>query len=142
MKKGVILGVVAAAAAGTVGWLFTADRRKNRVELVRREARRLLAIRRDELKALRTAAEAGELPSDALGPVPLEGAAMESVRVEDGAVTVTLSSGEAVAWVSSQPMERLEVPVQPWKGNAHPGVLYTEQLGEGWFAGYACRRWS
>ncbi len=142
MKKGMLFGVAAAAAVGAVGWLFTADRRKSRVEVVRREARRLLDVRRDELEALRVAAEKDELPADVLGPVPLEGAQVEDLRMEEGAVTVTLSSGEATAWLSSQPLERLDVPVQPWKGNAHPGVLYTEELGDGWYAGYACRRWS
>jgi len=29
----------------------------------------------------------------------------------------------------------------PWRGSARPGVLYTEYLGSGWYAGYACLGW-
>ena len=85
MKKKTLLGVAAAAAVGAAGWYLAAGGRKNQIEHIRREAKRLLAVRRDELAALRSAAEAGELDAGALGPVPLDGTALESVRMEDGA---------------------------------------------------------
>ena len=105
------------------------------------EAKRLLAVRRDELAALRSAAEAGELDAGALGPVPLDGAALESVRMEDGAAVLSLRGEKAAAWLSSEPLDRLGVYSVPWRGSARPGVLYTEYLGSGWYAGYACLGW-
>ncbi len=140
MKKRTILGM-AAAAAGTAGWVLAANRRKSQVEVVRREAWRLLKVRRDELEALRAAAEVGELAADALGPVPLDGARLDGIRLEDGVLTITLSSRDAIAWLSNRPLEELDVPNQPWRGKARPGVLYTESLGDGWYSGCACRRW-
>ncbi|MFQ7453714.1 MAG: toprim domain-containing protein [Flavonifractor plautii] len=47
-------------------------------------------MRRDELAALRSAAEAGSWTLDALGPVLLDGTALESVRMEDGAAVLSL----------------------------------------------------
>ena len=105
------------------------------------EAKRLLAVRRDELAALRSAAEEGELDAGALGPVPLDGAALESVRMEDGAAVLSLRGEKAAAWLSSEPLDRLGVYSVPWRGSARPGVLYTEYLGSGWYAGYACLGW-
>ena len=96
---------------------------------------------RDELAALRSAAEAGELDAGALGPVPLDGAALESVRMEDGAAVLSLRGEKAAAWLSSEPLDRLGVYSVPWRGSARPGVLYTEYLGSGWYAGYACLGW-
>ena len=96
---------------------------------------------RDELAALRSAAEAGELDAGALGPVPLDGAALESVRMEDGAAVLALRGEKAAAWLSSEPLDRLGVYSVPWRGSARPGVLYTEYLGSGWYAGYACLGW-
>ena len=57
MKKKTLLGVAAAAAVGAAGWYLAAGGRKNQIEHIRREAKRLLAVRRDELAALRSAAE-------------------------------------------------------------------------------------
>ena len=94
-----------------------------------------------ELAALRAAAEAGELDAGALGPVPLDGAALESVRMEDGAAVLALRGEKAAAWLSSEPLDRLGVYSVPWRGSARPGVLYTEYLGSGWYAGYACLGW-
>ena len=74
MKKKTLLGVAAAAAVGAAGWYLAAGGRKNQIEHIRREAKRLLAVRRDELAALRSAAEAGELDAGALGPVPMQSA--------------------------------------------------------------------
>ena len=68
MKKKTLLGVAAAAAVGAAGWYLAAGGRKNQIEHIRREAKRLLAVRRDELAALRSAAEEGELDAGALGP--------------------------------------------------------------------------
>ena len=99
MKKKTLLGVAAAAAVGAAGWYLAAGGRKNQIEHIRREAKRLLAVRRDELAALRSAAEEGE------------------------------------------PLDRLGVYSVPWRGSARPGVLYTEYLGSGWYAGYACLGW-
>ena len=96
---------------------------------------------RDELAALRSAAEEGELDAGALGPVPLDGAALESVRMEDGAAVLSLRGEKAAAWLSSEPLDRLGVYSVPWRGSARPGVLYTEYLGSGWYAGYACLGW-
>ena len=53
MKKKTLLGVAAAAAVGAEGWYLAAGGRKNQIEHIRREAKRLLAVRRDELAALR-----------------------------------------------------------------------------------------
>ena len=53
MKKKTLLGVAAAAAVGAAGWYLAAGGRKNQIEHIRREAKRLLAVRRDELAALR-----------------------------------------------------------------------------------------
>ena len=147
MKKKTLLGVAAAAAVGAAGWYLAAGGRKNQIEHIRREAKRLLAgrgggaARRDELAALRSAAEAGELDAGALGPVPLDGAALESVRMEDGAAVLALRGEKAAAWLSSEPLDRLGVYSVPWRGSARPGVLYTEYLGSGWYAGYACLGW-
>ena len=99
MKKKTLLGVAAAAAVGAAGWYLAAGGRKNQIEHIRREAKRLLAVRRDELAALRSAAEAGELDAGALGPVPLDGAALESVRMEDGAAVLSLRGEKAAAWL-------------------------------------------
>lgn len=142
MKKRTIIGVAAAAAVGAAGWMLTASRRKNQVEIIRKQVCRLLAVRRDELQALRKAAEAGELMAETLSTEPLEGLEIESVRLEEGALTVCLYNGSARAWLSDQPLERLDVYTQPWRNSARPGVLYTENLGDGWYAGYACLHWS
>ena len=141
MKKKTLLGVAAAAAVGAAGWYLAAGGRKNQIEHIRREAKRLLTVRADELAALRDAAKAGELAADALGPVPLDGVELESVRMEQGAAVVALGSPRAAAWLSSEPLDRLGVYSVPWRGSARPGVLYTEYLGSGWYAGYACLGW-
>ena len=94
-----------------------------------------------ELWGMRSAAEEGELDAGALGPVPLDGAALESVRMEDGAAVLSLRGEKAAAWLSSEPLDRLGVYSVPWRGSARPGVLYTEYLGSGWYAGYACLGW-
>ena len=140
MKKRAIFGVV--LAAGAAGWYLTANRRKNQMEIIREQVRKLLAVRRDELQLLRKAAQAGELPSEGLSTQPLDGLEVEAVRLEDGALTVCLCNGAARAWPSDQPLDRLNVHQQPWRGSARPGVLYTENLGDGWHVGYACLHWS
>ena len=117
MKKKTLLGVAAAAAVGAAGWYLAAGGRKNQIEHIRREAKRLLAVRRDELAALRSAAEAGELDAGALGPVPLDGTALESVRMEDGAAVLSLRGEKAAAWLSSEPLDRLGVYSVPWRGS-------------------------
>lgn len=142
MKKRTIVGMAAAAAVGAVGWCLTAARRKNQVEIIREQVRRLLAVRRDQLQALRKAAQDGELKAEALSTEPLEGLEIESVRLEEGVLTVCLYNGGARAWLSDQPLDRLHVYTQPWRNSARPGVLYTENLGDGWYAGYACLHWS
>ena len=141
MKKRAIFGVVL-AAAGAAGWYLTANRRKNQMEIIREQVRKLLAVRRDELQLLRKAAQARELPSEGLSTQPLDGLEVEAVRLEDGALTVCLCNGAARAWLSDQPLDRLNVHQQPWRGSARPGVLYTENLGDGWHVGYACLHWS
>lgn len=141
MKKRTIFGV-ALAAAGAAGWYLTANRRKNQMEVIRAQVRKLLAVRRDELQALRKAAQAGELALEGLSTQPLDGLEVEAVRLEHGALTVCLGNGTARAWLSDQPLDRLNVYHQPWHGSARPGVLYTENLGDGWYAGYACLHWS
>lgn len=73
--------------------------------------------------------------------LPLDGAALESVRMEDGAAVLSLRGEKAAAWLSSEPLDRLGVYSVPWRGSARPGVLYTEYLGSGWYAGYACLGW-
>ena len=51
--------------------------------------------------------------------------------------------GRAAAWLASQPLDVLtDVRCVPWRGSARPGVLYTEHLGDGWYAGYACLGWN
>ncbi len=119
MKKKTLLGVAAAAAVGAAGWYLAAGGRKNQIEHIRREAKRLLAVRRDELAALRSAAEEGELDAGALGPVPLDGAALESVRMEDGAAVLSLRGEKAAAWLSSEPLDRLGCT--PCPGGGAPG---------------------
>ena len=141
MKKSTWIGITA-AAAGAAGWYLAANSRKRQVEHIRREARRLLAVRKDELTALRAAAEQGELATDAMGPVPLDGVELDSLRLEHGAAVVALRSGKAAAWISSKPLDWLEVPTVSWRGGSiSPGVLYTEYLRDGWYAGYACLSW-
>ena len=141
MKSKSFVGVAAAAALGAAGWYWAAGSRRRAAGRLRREARRLLAVRRDELEALRSAAGAGELAADALGPVPLDGAELESVRMENGAAVLTLRGERCAAWLSSEPLARLGVHGKPWQGSARPGALYTEYLGNGWYAGYACLGW-
>ena len=132
MKKNTILGA-ALVAAGAAAWYVAAGSRRGQVE----------RLRRDELEALRDAAQAGELPHDALGPVPLDGAELDAVRVEKGTAVLILRGGRAAAWLSSGPLEELDgVRCRPWRGSARPGVLYTEALGDGWYAGYACLGWN
>ena len=113
MKKKTLLGVAAAAAVGAAGWYLAAGGRKNQIE-------HILAVRRDELAALRSAAEAGELDAGALGPVPLDGTALESVRMEDGAAVLSLRGEKAAAWLSSEPLDRLGVYSVPWRGRPPP----------------------
>ena len=140
MKKTTLLGVAALAAAGAAGWWAAAGSRR-RIETMRREAKRLLAVRRDELDALRAAAEAGEPVGDAMGPVPLDGAELDSIRFEDGLAVVVLRGSGAMAWVSSGPLGGLQkVRTTPWRGTALPGVLYAEYLGAGWYGTYALVR--
>ena len=140
MKKRAIFGVV--LAAGAAGWYLTANRRKNQMEIIREQVRKLLAVRRNELQELRKAAQVGELAPQNLSTQPLDGLEVEAVRLEDGALTVCLCNGAARAWLSDQPLDRLNVHQQPWRGSARPGVLYTENLGDGWHVGYACLHWS
>ena len=52
MKNKTWMGVAAAAAVGAAGWYWAAGSRRRAVEHLRREAKRLLAVRRDELAAL------------------------------------------------------------------------------------------
>ena len=131
MKKRTIVGMAVAAAAGAAGWYVTARGRKNQVEAIREQLLRMLALRRDELQALRKAAENGELAADSLSAEPV-----------GGLEVVCLYNGQSRVWLSNEPLERLDVYHQPWHGNARPGVLYTENLGDGWYAGYACLHWS
>ena len=143
MKKSTVVKTAALAAAGIASWYFTGNSRKGQVEKIRREVYRLLNVRRDELEALRTAARSGEFPDDVLGPVPLEGVELDAVRVEKGAAVLVLRGGRAAAWLASQPLDVLtDVRCVPWRGSARPGVLYTEHLGDGWYAGYACLGWN
>lgn len=141
MKKRAILGV-ALAAAGAAGWYLTSNRRKDGMETLRSQVRSMLAVRREELQALRRSAAAGELTAEPLSIQPLDGLQVESVRLEDRVLTVCLDNGRDKAWLSDHPLDDLEVHTRPWKGNAHPGVLYTENLGDGWYAGYACLHWN
>ena len=141
MKKRTIVGMTVAAAAGTVGWCVTARRRKSQVDEIRCQVRRLLAVRRDALEALRKAAGAGELKPELLGPTPMAGISVESVRLENGLLTLSIGNEGAHAWLSDRPLDDLPVHTQPWQGSARPGVLYTESLGDGWYAGYICLRW-
>ena len=85
MKKRTIVGMAVAAAAGAAGWYVTARGRKNQVEAIREQLLRMLALRRDELQALRKAAENGELAADSLSAEPVGGLEVESVRLEEGA---------------------------------------------------------
>ena len=64
MKNKTWMGLAAAAAVGAAGWYWAAGSRRRAVEHLRREAKRLLAVRRDELAALCAAAEAGELAAE------------------------------------------------------------------------------
>ena len=66
---------------------------------------------------------------------------IEHIRREDGAAVLSLRGEKAAAWLSSEPLDRLGVYSVPWRGSARPGVLYTEYLGSGWYAGYACLGW-
>lgn len=141
MRSKTLAVLAAAVTAGAAGWCWAAGNRRRSVEHIRRECRRLLAVRKDELEALRRAAESGELAADHLGPVPLDGAALESLRLEDGAAVLTLRGERVAAWLSSEPLNRLGVHAAPWRGRVLPGVLYTEYLGSGWYAGYACLGW-
>ena len=141
MKKRTILGM-ALAAAGAAGWYVTANRRRDQVEALRSQVRSMLAVRRGELQALRSAAGVGELTAEPLSAQPLEGLQGESVRLENGVLTICRDNGQTKAWLSDHPLEELEVHTRPWRGSAHPGVLYTESLGDGWYAGYACLHWS
>ena len=143
MKKPTMIKAAALAAAGIAGWYLTGNSRKGQVEQIRREVHRLCSVRKDELDALRTAAKNGELAADALGPVPLDGVELDSIRVEGGAAILMLRGGRAAAWLASKPLDTMtEVRCVPWRGNARPGVLYTEHLGDGWYAGYACLGWN
>ena len=36
---------------------------------------------------------------------------------------------------------QLSISERERRGSARPGVLYTEYLGSGWYAGYACLGW-
>ena len=76
-----------------------------------------------------------------MGPVPLDGVELESVRLENGAAVLTLRGERGAAWLSSVPLAQLGIHGQPWRGSARPGALYTEYLGGGWYAGYACLGW-
>lgn len=140
MKKRTMIGMAVAAAAGAAGVYWTAGRRKGQVETIRGQLLELMAAQRSGLQTMRQAAEGGELTAEALGAV--DGLKAESVRLEDGALTVCFSNGKAKAWLSDQPLDRLDVYTLPWRGGARPGVLYTESLGDGWYAGYACLHWS
>lgn len=143
MKKSVMVKAAVLAAVGAAGWYLSGNSRRGQVERIRREVYRLLNVRRDELAALRDAAREGRIDPDAMGPVPLEGAALDAVRVEDGAAVLTLRGGRAAAWLSSRPIDSLtEARCQPWRGSARPGVLYTEPLADGWYAAYACLGWN
>lgn len=143
MKKSTMVKAAALAAAGIAGWYLTGNSRKGQVEQIRREVHRLCSVRKDELEAVRATAKNGELAADALGPVPLDGVELDSIRVEGGAAILLLRGGRAAAWLASKPLDTLtEVRCVPWRGSARPGVLYTEHLGDGWYAGYACLGWN
>ena len=115
MKKRAIFGV-ALAAAGAAGWYLTANRRKNQMEIIREQVRKLLAVRRDELQLLRKAAQAGELPSEGLSTQPLDGLEVEAVRLEDGALLLGQPADEAV-------------------DERHLLIAYTERVGIGTVGG-------
>ncbi len=67
-------------------------------------------------------------------------AALESVRMEDGAAVLSLR-GEGGGLAVQRAAGPAGVYSVPWRGSARPGVLYTEYLGSGWYAGYACLGW-
>lgn len=141
MKKKTLLGVAAAAAVGAAGWYLAAGGRKNQIEHIRREAKRLLAVRRDELAALRSAAEAGSWTPALWGRCPWTGRRWSPSGWRTGPRCWLCGGRRRRAWLSSEPLDRLGVYSVPWRGSARPGVLYTEYLGSGWYAGYACLGW-
>ena len=72
-----------------------------------------------------------------------DGQAAVQLEAAPHAAVLVLRSGRAAAWLSSKPLDALtEVRCIPWRGSARPGVLYTEHLGDGWYAGYACLGWN
>ena len=58
-----------------------------------------------------------------------DGAAVLALRGEGGGLAVQRAAGPA--WGVLRALA----------GSARPGVLYTEYLGSGWYAGYACLGW-
>ena len=52
MKKNTLAALAAAVAVGAAGWYLAAGSRKKAVDHIRREAKRLLTVRADELAAL------------------------------------------------------------------------------------------
>ncbi|UQT48228.1 hypothetical protein M5E87_26900 [Flavonifractor plautii] len=118
MKKKTLLGV-AAAAVGAAGWYLAAwPQKPDRAHPPGGQAPAGGAAGRAGCPALRRGG--GELDAGALGPVPLDGAALESVRMEDGAAVLALRGEKAAAWLSSEPLDRLGVYSVPWRGAPAP----------------------
>ena len=143
MNRASIIKAAALTAIGVGGWYLSENSRRIQVERIRREVHRLRNVRRDELNALKSAALSGHVDPGALGPVPLDGAVLDTIRIERGSVILTLKGSRTAAWLSSRPLDDLtDVTCRSWRGRARPGVLYTETMGGGWYAAYACLGWS
>ena len=117
MKKKTLLGVAAAAAVGAAGWYLAAGGRKNQIEHIRREAKRLLAENRDAMdkiaeflieKETITGKEFMKIFRQVKGiPEPEEGKKEEKSRM----------GGEFAEDAASQPVQAAEALEAPTEQN-------------------------
>lgn len=141
MKKKTLLGVAAAAAVGAAGWYLAAGGRKNQIEHIRGRPSACWRCGGTSWPPCAPLRRRESWTPAPWGRYPWTGRRWSPSGWRTGPRCSPCGGRRRRAWLSSEPLDRLGVYSVPWRGSARPGVLYTEYLGSGWYAGYACLGW-